>query len=161
MGATVTEQQQPDESARNKDSLLVRYLSDHDEACPRCGYNLRMLTGHRCPECGGRLRLRVGLVEARLGAYINALVAGCLGFGGASFFMVLVLCYAPPEYWRRSASPWLMMAQAVVMGLILGVLLLKRRGFTKQTHPTQVLYAVLIWLLTVGLSGLTLVFFED
>ena len=63
--------------------LLFDFLHLQDAPCPRCGYNLRRLTGTRCPECGDELRLQVGLVEPRMGAYISLLVACCLGLGGS------------------------------------------------------------------------------
>ncbi len=44
-----------DEQAQSDAALLVAFLTDRDLPCPRCGYNLRGLTGDVCPECGNAL----------------------------------------------------------------------------------------------------------
>lgn len=61
--------------------MLRAYLHDRDIHCPRCGYNLRSLTGGRCPECGTRLVLAVREAEPRLGAWIALTVMVCLNAG--------------------------------------------------------------------------------
>jgi hypothetical protein len=56
-------------------------LAGREEPCPKCGYNLRDLTGDRCPECGDALVLRVQLVEPKLAAMLTGLVGLSAGFG--------------------------------------------------------------------------------
>lgn len=36
---------------------LRAFLSSHDAACPRCGYNLRGVRASHCPECGSAIDL--------------------------------------------------------------------------------------------------------
>jgi hypothetical protein len=150
----------PTDEASDNHALLVDYLSQHEESCPRCGYNLKMLTGDRCPECGDRLRLRVGLVEARLKAYIAAVVACCLGFGGAFFFLVIILCYAPRSYWEKNLSPWLMIVQSVITGSLMVLLLTRRMWFTRKPQGHQWGLTAILWLVTLVMSGLALVMFD-
>ena len=38
-------------------SPVVRFLKDHDFACPGCGFNLRGMPTALCPECGRRLAI--------------------------------------------------------------------------------------------------------
>ncbi len=153
--------QAPKTAEPESNALLVAYLGDRDEACPRCGYNLRMLTGDRCPECGDRLRLRVGLVESRLGAYITALVGCCLGFGGALFFLILVLFKVPLHFWREELMPWIVLAQAGVTGVLLVLLLTRRTRFTKKSKASQWLLATVMCLITLCLSGWAFVIFKN
>ena len=61
--------------------LLTTYLAERDTPCPRCGYNLKMLTGNRCPECGDELVLRVGLMYPKLAAFITGLIGLSAGTG--------------------------------------------------------------------------------
>lgn len=66
----------------NPDVVQLRnYLQDRDIECPRCGYNLRSLTGVQCPECGTRLVLAVREAEPRMGAWIALTVMVCLNAG--------------------------------------------------------------------------------
>jgi hypothetical protein len=44
---------------------LESYLADHDEPCPKCGYNLRGLRGKVCPECGAPIDLDAILAPLR------------------------------------------------------------------------------------------------
>ena len=84
--------------------LLNAFLAARDVPCPLCGYNLRMLAGERCPECGNELRLQVGLVEPRMGWYIAALVACCVGLGGSVLVALLALSQAPAQWWRSACT---------------------------------------------------------
>ena len=47
-----------DESAAHTD-LTTAFLSDAEERCPVCRYNLRGVQSSQCPECGYRLRLTI------------------------------------------------------------------------------------------------------
>lgn len=119
--------------------LLRAYLAAHDEPCPRCGYNLRMLEGRNCPECGSALRLKVGLVEPRLAAYITTLVMCCIGFGGPLLISALILTQVGVEWWTDMTgwSGWLMLAMLVVTGAALPVLVFGRRMFTRRSPAVQ------------------------
>src|SRR6266850_983033 len=71
-----------------------------DLFCPRCGYNLRMLTGNRCPECG-------------LDLDWNRIIAATQGLLDSPFFehqwhtqpvrsllRTIVLAFFPRRMWR-------------------------------------------------------------
>lgn len=70
---------------------LAAYLSDRDEACPSCGYNLRGLASDRCPECMTELVLRVAMAEPRLGLFLSTVVAWSLGAGFSALLLVYLL----------------------------------------------------------------------
>ena len=117
-------------------TLLNAYLADRDEPCPLCGYNLRTLSGDRCPECGNELRLQVGLVEPRMGWFIAALVACCVGLGGSVLVALLALFQAPSNWWRTGGARALLVMLAVT-GVLLPVLLKNRRGFRMAPRERQ------------------------
>jgi hypothetical protein len=81
--------------------LLARYLADRDVPCPKCGYNLRTLSGRCCTECGTALRLGVSPVEPILRAWIASVVAAATGAGIGMLFLALILGRAgmPPREW--------------------------------------------------------------
>jgi|SRR5687767_7351426 hypothetical protein len=138
-------------------TLLNAYLADRDTPCPLCGYNLRMLAGDRCPECGNELRLQVGLVEPRIGWYIAALVACCVGLGGSVLVALLALGQAPPQWWGTGGAR-VLLVQLLLTGFLLPVLLRKRRAFRKAPLARQrgwvsaiVIVVLLLWALFLGL----------
>lgn len=73
------------------DPLLVQYLSDRDEACPGCGYNLRGLRSAACPECAQELTLRVNLRDARLAGFLAGLVGLVAGAGFSGLLLVYIV----------------------------------------------------------------------
>ena len=46
-------------SLMQNDELVKIFLTDRDEPCAACGYNLRGVQEPRCPECGAAIRLIV------------------------------------------------------------------------------------------------------
>ncbi len=117
--------------------LLRQYLALRNEACPRCGYNLRQLTGNTCPECGDELRLKVGLVEPKLGAYLTALVSTAVGFGGSGFLTVLATIQLLNSY-NLFRDRWVCAIPIMaVLCLIFGLILIRRRWFTAKPIQTQ------------------------
>lgn len=76
------------------DPALIAFLSDRDEPCPACGYNLRGVEASQCPECGGPLRLSLARRQ-RLGGWapLLLLVFGWLFLAGGmnSYRQVRVL----------------------------------------------------------------------
>ena len=84
------------QSSREKE-LLVEYLRDHEETCPKCGYNLRMLTKPRCPECGNELTLSVGTIKQKAGSWIalSAAINTCAGLG--ILWTPLLIIYGIPS----------------------------------------------------------------
>jgi hypothetical protein len=160
--------------------LLLDFLHLQDASCPRCGYNLRRLTGTRCPECGDELRLQVGLVEPRLGAYISLLVACCLGLGGSGLIWLIMIfnehvlrifagIWEMLTDWverliaggtgnsrgfRRNESFWMFLlgVELVVTGASLAWLLARRTRFRKWRIGTQRTLSGLMWLFVVGMG---------
>ncbi len=123
-------------------SLLQEYLSDRDEPCPRCGYNLRRLQNDTCPECGDALTIRVGLVEPRLGAFITTLVALSVGTGAALLLAVVGIFEAPTNWWTGLAGIALLIL-LVFAGTGLAIALALRTTYRRATSGVQ-------WLIAMG-----------
>jgi predicted RNA-binding Zn-ribbon protein involved in translation (DUF1610 family) len=70
-------------------SLLTIFLTNQDQHCPQCQYNLRNLQGTRCPECGEELVLRVNMAEPRQ----RLLIAGLIGLSAGAGLNGLLLIY--------------------------------------------------------------------
>jgi len=72
---------------------LLDFVRERDAPCPRCGYNLRNLTGVVCPECEERLELRVGVQRFRIVWLLIGLAPGtfCGIFGGILAIVIPVL----------------------------------------------------------------------
>lgn len=138
---------------------MSEYLAERDTPCPRCGYNLRGLTGGHCPECGDELRLQVGLVEPRLGAYIALLAACCVGLGGSALMGLLALTVAPSSWWGEP-SALLLLGQFALCAILLPIVLARRRRFRKARVSAQWLLAGILWLL-VGLLSVAIVILFD
>lgn len=113
--------------------LLVDYLAGGDVACPRCGYNLRDLTGEACPECGVKLSvemLNAALVVERpvnVGAFARkvlgtvAVVIGAVVCGAVVFGVV--------EWVRVAVMPgWLMLLVVAVPGVVIAGQVWMKKG---------------------------------
>lgn len=114
------------DDSRAAPGLLPAYLASRDKPRPRCEYDLRSLRGDQCPECGKALRLTVGLVEPRIAAYINAVVAAALGPGGSGMFLMVAFAAATWNGWSRGAATMLL-ALMVVPSPTLVLILAGRR----------------------------------
>ncbi len=82
----------PDPRSSDAAAALRAYLTDRDEACPSCSYNLRGLTSDCCPECNEVLVMRVNIAEPRLGAWIVTL-AGLFACGGGALICLMLVMY--------------------------------------------------------------------
>jgi hypothetical protein len=149
-----------DDRAKSDAALLAAFLADRDLPCPRCGYNLRSLTGGRCPECGDPLQLQVALVEPRMGAYISLLVACCIGLGGSGLFGLLGLRAAPASWWREW-SALLLLLQLVVSAFGLLIVLIQRRRLRRASPLVQWLVSLAAWIVIIGLSAAVVLLFDD
>jgi hypothetical protein len=139
--------------------LLNTFLAGRDEPCPLCGYNLRMLAGDRCPECGNELQLRIGLVEPRMGWYIAALVACCVGLGGSVLVALLALSQAPGNWWQTGGARALLV-QLGLTGILLPLLLRKRRQFRMAPKSRQRAWVIALWCLVGVLWVIFLALFD-
>lgn len=139
--------------------MLRAYLSDRDEACPSCRYNLRGLDGRHCPECGQTLMLRVGLESPNMAAFIVGLVAlaSALGFNALMFIFFLLL---PLVMGRgRSSSPemplWLTVTGIGVLISVPGLLIWVRQGgrIRRMEARSRWAWAFLLWFVPVASLG--------
>ena len=51
------------------DDLTLRFVREHDAACPVCDYNVRGVEATRCPECGAAFSLRLASPDLQLGRF--------------------------------------------------------------------------------------------
>lgn len=69
---------QPDTSR-----VLEVYLENRDEACPRCGYNLRGIKTAECPECNAPVRLEIARPRSVLWHSVVCVMCG-VAFGNSA-----------------------------------------------------------------------------
>ena len=126
--------------------LLAAFLAGRDVPCPRCGYNLRELSGSRCPECGEQLTLCVNLVEPRQAALIAGVIALAAGFGLNGllliYWVVMDRMRGLDEFFYCNAFG------AAVEGVALAVWLRGWRGLRRRAGASR-------WVGVVGCLALT------
>jgi hypothetical protein len=139
------------------DPYLRAFLSERDEPCPGCGYNLRGLASAMCPECRQPLQLRVNLADPAIGSWVAALIglvapAGAAAFELAAVFWLLATQrnqMQPREAFTLIVAPFIILAfQAGLTALLSG-----RKGRTwfrslrREVRPRVV---AAIWCLAAG-----------
>jgi hypothetical protein len=131
---------------------LSAYLADRDEPCPACNYNLRGLQTDRCPECNRELVLQLRLAEPRMGAWIAAIAASAamLGFNGLLVVYFLLWRAGRSSSGRDLNGVASLVLSALLAGLILHLLIRRRREFGNLPVPTRMGLAFGAWLLTVA-----------
>ena len=137
---------------------LTRFLSDRDEPCPGCGYNLRGLPGDRCPECNQALVLRVGLAEPRMGWFLTAVIGAAAGLGLNGLLVIYILVVFVVRL--RMAGPmyfvWHNVVGAVVHGICVWVLLRTGPRIRRMALSSRIAIAAAMW----GLSLLNILIFS-
>jgi hypothetical protein len=124
---------------------LVTFLTERDEPCPGCGYNLRGLTTDRCPECHQRLALRVGLAEPRLGVFIGGVVGLACGWGFGAATLAMGAVFRAPA--RDLVPP---LACVVVNGAVIALWVRRRRLVSGLAAPRGALLAAACWALSAA-----------
>ncbi len=131
------------------DTLLLEFLRDRNAACPRCGYNLRNLSGTTCPECRELLSLTVGFRKPRFGWFIVAIAPGI--FSGICAAMLLIPLMtsvyvpggpAPWPIWAVDAFGWLSGVSALVLARY-------RYAFLRQPQAAQRVWAAMVWVIHI------------
>lgn len=132
------ESEPPPKARKSSSTLVVQGLAASgsppdwatitvDLACPRCGYNLRMLTVARCPECGLHFSWEE-LVRAAEDVKNRTWTFDCQWpnrpFG--TFFQTIACCLLPWKIWTRlplsatpRVGPLLLMIPATVLLVLL------------------------------------------
>ena len=141
------------DSAPSDEVMLVAFLSEREERCPVCRYNLRGLTHPRCPECGQALRLTVGTVDAYSRAWVTTVAALCAaaGVGIICLFVIVV------DGWPYFSGFWLNFCLSVPLASIPASLcaIFLRRKFLRLPRGWQWLIAV-VGILLVPLNTVLL-----
>jgi DNA-directed RNA polymerase subunit RPC12/RpoP len=144
----MTHQEQPRETtvgADEDESLLYRFLSQRDIACPLCGYNLRGLTSPRCPECGRELRLSIGMAEPFLRAWVTLAVAVFAAAGIGLMFLALISHLGWPGGLHSAGN--LGMVYFLISPLFAWPTVAARRRFLRMGKSAQWRWAILATIL--------------
>ena len=144
------------------DELLRAYLTDRNQPCPVCGYDLRGLASSACPECGARLELRVGSIDLKLAPWLLGVLAVALPLGFTGVLAVVAAIGARRSaYW--TSGDWIILiglwGLTIAYGLILVILSKRRPRFLRRSGTAQwrrawlmvavmaVIQAGMIWLM--------------
>jgi len=140
-----------DRLPRNPSPELLRdYLASHDAPCPVCGYNLRGVVLAACPECNAPIELSVGSSQARLGAWLFAMLAFAMALG---FDLVIGMLMVVPVFITGGEDGAILYlgGSLVTMALasigMLWVLIANKRGWLRRDWRGQVKLA---WGIFVG-----------
>ncbi|MDY7108712.1 MAG: hypothetical protein SYC29_08750 [Planctomycetota bacterium] len=128
--------------APHDDELVRQYLAKRSVPCPKCGYDLRGLTGTKCPECGLELRLsmlqprpsRVEWMSGAAGLWVALVVNGV----GAIYFGMIAHFPIAGFMISLSLSVFALVAWHTAAPVIV-----------RARHRTQVLLTVLCWLFMI------------
>ena len=149
--AGVTGESTPTEDGRDPASeadLLIAFLRERDETCPRCGYNLRNLTLPRCPECEEPLVLAVKAQELNLVPYVTTLAPGIFcGLLLLVFIIMMMVGGGVP-----GALPFgvcLFLVFLAVSGGASLVLVGNSRGFLRLKQNRQAGIAMFTWVVHI------------
>jgi hypothetical protein len=132
---------------------LTRFLAERDQPCPGCDYNLRGLQTSVCPECNQPLVLRLALAEPKLGRFLGAVVGLAVGTGFHGLLLVYFFWMLARQPYMRSSQSWLFLQATVpaflVEGVLLWLLVRRRRRFQRAAAHNQGLTIAGAWLLTI------------
>jgi hypothetical protein len=114
-------------------NLVVAFLRDRDEPCPKCRYNLRNAAAAVCPECGAAATL----VLERPGGFLSRLASRLAAFVlvarlAASLLAVIFSLWLmitnsrSPNWWEVDRTVWA--AVTVAWSTVWIILAIRRRG---------------------------------
>jgi hypothetical protein len=139
-----------------RDALILRLLQEHEMACPVCSQLLRGMTTPRCTECGASIRLQLTAPEARMHAWLVAVIALALPFGFASMFGLMLLVFGVATGSHEPGTVLLCFIVAALSGPALGVLLRRRHRFFGLNPTAQHAWAAGSITLSLILAALLL-----
>ncbi len=145
--------------------LLTAFLRDSSARCPACGYALRGASSDRCPECGSSLSLSVVSAKPRASMWW---LASTFGAALAVLISLCLLVAMLDTVTATLVNPWLaqnvragmasrlelpnwraiilLLACALLSGLLLAWLIHSRRTFATWPMWTRVIVGVACWL---------------
>lgn len=144
----------PPTTTRAQD-LLLNFLSDHEAACPLCGYNLKALTRPVCPECRHELGLTVGAPNLRLGWYLMTIAPGFFSGIATVFVTTMIIIHLV-----MIGSTWAVITMMASFGWASGIaaiFLARKRGrvwFLSLPASRQRTIAVSTWLTHIAALGI-------
>ena len=132
---------------------LSRYLSDRDEPCPRCGYNLRELKDDRCPECGEALVLSVQRADPPIATWLAGTIALTLASGFTLYTLGIqaVVTYRwGGVMWTGVRAPPLWISANFALAGIYLLWLFSRRWERDQRRLVRWVLMVMAWAISAG-----------
>lgn len=132
-------------SSSNAETLLLEFVQGRNVECPRCGYNLRDLTKPVCPECREELTLSVGLVKARFGWFVMALIPGV--FSGICACFLAIPINLMPLLGQQSVPIEIVLLDGFgwLSGFFAVGLFLARHRFLQIGRTGQIVWALVLW----------------
>jgi len=130
----------------DEEQHLLNFLQDRDVNCPLCNYNLRNLSTPKCPECAEDLILKVGTRQIFFGLFLITAAPGI--FSGICAIMLLfplIFLGPPPVIW-----PYILDAFGLASAVSAIMLYKYRHRFLKLSRSRQIICAILVWLLHIG-----------
>jgi hypothetical protein len=130
--------------------FLRLFVLTHPEVfCPRCGDDLRRLTGAQCPRCHLPLALSLGSAEPLIAPWVALLPPLLMPAGVGlllAYFLVRLVDYGGRM--PRGAFP-VLATYSITCVALSAVVVLGRRAFMVLPRATQVGLAVSAWLSTL------------
>lgn len=135
--------------------LLRDFVADRDAACPKCGYNLRDITGATCPECGCRPIVVLKYSLPNRVPWLLVVMATSAGLA----LLIVFFQFCPPDALHLKSVPAVVSLcgfVALTIGLI--VSLCARRRFMGLPRREQWFIVLLAFAgLIAGAAALSLV----
>jgi len=137
-------------------ALLVDFLRERDQTCPRCGYNLRNLTTPVCPECEEPLVLAVKAEHLNLIPYVVTLAPGIFsGLLLVLFFLVKILADGSLDGMPFGACMFFLFLG--LSGLASALLVVHGRRFLRLRPERQGGLALVTWLVHIAVFAAMIV----
>lgn len=135
---------------------LTLFLAEYDVPCPnpKCGFNLRGLTGTTCPECRETLVLRVGRPDALWNMRKWVVAATTIAFAGQGlgvWYAISVLRHGIPSYFPDQL--WIAYALNIGLFVGLGCALVRFLVKSRRSDPREIPRLLIALLLAMSIDN--------
>ncbi|MBL1217397.1 MAG: hypothetical protein D8M59_07860 [Planctomycetes bacterium] len=140
---TTSGEPQPETPADQADPVLIAFLAERDEPCPKCGYNLRGCTSTKCPECGTTVKLVIKQAYWSPAAWVVTIMGICIPLGAciATSVMTAIITIISGFEPESLGFVFWNLCLCVVPAAILTSVASKQERFIDKSRATQRVYA--------------------